>query len=159
MCSLVEFLKFTGEECGMFKDKKLPTLDTSLWVNDGKVEFQFYEKPTVGNMVLQKDTALPVSSLRASLLQETVRRLINTSPGLDTSIKQKILSKYAQKLINSGHSEMSTKIILVQGVTKYLYKVGLSKLNKSDKRYAPLYLSKHYREGERQIDKHMAKMQ
>ena len=84
MCSLVGFLKFTGEECGMFTDKKLPTLDTSLWVKDGRIEFQFYEKPTVGNMVLQKETALPVSSLRASLLQETVRRLINTSPKLDT---------------------------------------------------------------------------
>ena len=54
---------------------------------------------------------------------------------------------------------MSTKILLVQGVTKYLHKVELSKLDKSDEKYAPLYLSKHYREGERQIDKHMAKMQ
>ena len=102
----------------------------------------FIKKPTVGNMVLQKDTALPLSSLRASLLQETVRPLINTSPKLDTSVKQEILSKYAQKLINSGHSETSTKILLVQGVTKYLLKVGLSKLNKPDERYTPLYLSK-----------------
>jgi len=52
MCSLVSFLKFTGEDGTMFPDGKLPTLDTALWVDNGRVKYCFYEKPTVGNQVL-----------------------------------------------------------------------------------------------------------
>ena len=62
MCSLTDFLKFTGEEVGMFRGK-LPTLDTELWVVENKrVEFEFYEKPKCGNRLLLRDTALPPRS-------------------------------------------------------------------------------------------------
>ena len=105
MCSLVKFLKFTGEEESMFQTKKLPTLDTELWILNGRVMFSYFEKPTVGNKVLNSDTALPLSSIRASLLQETVRRLLNCSEDLALEAKQRILSSFAQKLINSGHTE------------------------------------------------------
>ena len=82
----------------MFSDNCLPTLDTSLWGCDGKVKHKFYEKPTVGNQVLKRDTALPLSSLRASLLQETVRRLQNCSLDLKVETKQKILSDFEENL-------------------------------------------------------------
>ena len=71
-----------------FSDRTLPTLDTALWVEGKEVMFKFFEKPTVGNQVLQKDTALPTSCIRASLLQETVRRLLNCSPNGDVEIKR-----------------------------------------------------------------------
>ena len=154
MCSLTRFLVFTGEDCMMFEGRKLPTLDTSLWVEDNKViKYIFYEKPTVGNRVLMKETALPLSSIRSSLLQETVRRLQNCSIDLDVKEKQVILSKFACKLINSGHSLKSTRIILVQGITKFLYKVELNSLDPHNIRYKPLYLDKTYKEDERQVNK------
>ena len=53
MCSLVEFLEFTGEEHTMFESNKLPTLDTELWYNGDNIKFSFYEKPTVSNRVIQ----------------------------------------------------------------------------------------------------------
>ena len=34
MCSLTSFLKFTGEDSSMFPDQTLPTLDTTLWVEN-----------------------------------------------------------------------------------------------------------------------------
>ena len=52
MCSLTDFLRFTGEDCSMFQDGTLPTLDTALWMSNGQVLFKFFEKPTVGNQVL-----------------------------------------------------------------------------------------------------------
>ena len=158
MCSLVSFLKFTGEEESMFPSRKLPTLDTELWLENGQIMFSYFEKPTVGNKVLCCDTALPVSSIRASLLQEVVRRLLNCSECLPVDEKQRILSKLAQKLINSGHSTRSTKILIVQGVAKYLYKLKVSRLNSEDSRYRPLYLSKEYEEKDRQVKKHQAKL-
>ena len=76
MTSLVSFLDFTGEDTTMFPTNKLPTLDTEIWEEkDSKVKFSFYEKPTVGNRVLLADTALPEDGLRATLIQEVVRRL------------------------------------------------------------------------------------
>ena len=86
MCSLTSFLKFTGEDSTMFPDETLPTLDTTLWIENNRVKHMFYEKPTVGNRVLIKDTALPIASIRSSLLQETVRRLQNCSLDLDICI-------------------------------------------------------------------------
>ena len=158
MCSLVTFLKFTGEDESMFPNSRLPTLDTELWVENGLIKYSFYEKPTVGNKVLNKDTALPVSSIWSSLLQETVRRLLNCSEDLDINEKQQILSKYAQKLVNSGHSVSSSKILIVQGVSKYLHKLKLSKLDEDDVQFEPLYKSKEYDEKGRQVKKFMAEM-
>ena len=135
MCALTKFLVFTGEDCTMFSDCSLPTLDTTLWMEDRQVKYRFFEKPTVGNQVLNKDTALPTSSLRSSLLQETVRRLLNCSPELSKESKQKVLSSFGQKLINSGHSATSARIILVQGVVKYLWLVERSKLAVNDMGY------------------------
>ena len=130
----------------------------TLWIENGLVQYKFYEKPTVGNQVLNKDTPLPASSLRSSLLQETIRRLQNCSPDLDISVKQDILSRYGANLINSGHSVRSSRIILVQGVVKYLWKVKLSNLPKDDPRFKPLHLSKEHCEESRQISKYQAKM-
>ena len=120
MCELTDFLTFTGEDASMFPDETLPTLDTTIWIEDGRVRHKFFEKPTVGNQVLHRETALPASCLWTSLLQEAVRRLINCSETLNVEVKQDILSKFARKLINSGHSVRSSRIILVQGVVKYL---------------------------------------
>ena len=102
---------------------------------------------------------MPTSSLRSSLLQETVRRLLNGSPELYKESKQKVLSSFGQKLINSGHSSTSARIILVQGVVKYLWLVERSKLAVNDMGYKPLYLSKEHCEDERQIHKCQAKRQ
>ena len=158
MCEMTDFLKFTGEDCSEFEDGTLPTLDTALWMCEGQIKYKFFEKPTVGNQVLCRGTALPVASLRSSLLQETVRRLQNCSEDLEISVKQDILSKFGKKLINSGHSMKSARIIIVQGVVKYQWKCDLNKLPREDPEYRPLYLTKEYCEENRQISKYQAKM-
>ena len=111
----------------MFTNNRLPTLDTEIWMKNGQVLHSFFEKPTVGNKVLSRDTALPLSSIRATLLQETVRRLVNCNTMLDLKEKQVILSRFAQKLINSGHSVESSKILIVQGAVKYFHKLEASR--------------------------------
>ena len=73
MCSLVEFLEFTGEEASMFENNMLPMLDVEIWYEREEVKFSFYEKPQVPNRVLQKETALPAQTIRSSLIQEVVR--------------------------------------------------------------------------------------
>ena len=68
------------------------------------------------------------------------------------------MNKFASKLINSGHSCQSARIIIVQGVTKYVHKVKVSLLPPEDPNFAPLYFDKKFKENERQCDKYLAKM-
>ena len=120
MCSLVPFLEFTGESAEMFEHQRLPTLDVDLWWDGEKVSHSFYEKPQVPNRALLKGTALPDSTVRASLVQEVVRRMQNCGEMVELGERERVLSTFAQKLINSGPTVKSSEIIIVQGVTKYL---------------------------------------
>ena len=156
MSSLVSFLQFEGEESGMYTDCKLPTLDTSIWFENNRFKYEFYEKPTCPNKVLQKDTALSEDSVRASLNQEVVRRLLLCSEDLPIERKQEILSKFAQKLLNSGFSLTSSQIILVHGVTRFLEIVENSKRPTDHPLFKPLHVDKNYRRLERKLDKYSA---
>ena len=64
MLSLISVIQFEGEEPGMFGGK-LQTLDTNIWWDGDKLMYEFFEKPTVANRVLQKDTALSRQSGQA----------------------------------------------------------------------------------------------
>ena len=54
---------------------------------------------------------------------------------------------------------MSSRIIVVQGVVKFFWKVDNSKLHPTDPDFKPLYLNKEFCEEERQISKYRAKME
>ena len=120
MTSIVSFLEFTGEDQSMFDSQRLPTLDTEIWDHKGEIKYSFYEKPTVGNRVLLADTALPHDGLQATMIQEVVRRLQNCCSTIQKTEVDGILSRFGQKMINSGYKVIATKIVLVQGVTKHL---------------------------------------
>ena len=146
MTSICEFLIFEGEESGMFGNNRLPTLDTEIWQDEytGEIMYSFFEKPTCPNRVVQKETAVSEQRIRSTLTQETIRRLKNCSENLPLEEKQLILSQFAQKMINSGHSVYSTQYILVHGVVKFIELRKLAKLETSDTRYKPLHPSRHH---------------
>ena len=159
MNSLVSFLQFEGEDASMFSSKKLPTLDTQLWVDqtDRQIRFEFYEKPTVPNRVLQKDTALSEQSIRTSLTQEVVRRLKNTCAETSCEDRSAMLSKFSQKLVNSGHSVASAQYILVHGAIRYTQLVRNSLLDANHPEYKPLYCDKSYNTANRRLHKLLSK--
>ena len=64
-------------------DLKLPTLDVKIWVREGRIEFDFFEKTMSINTVLHAKTAQSDSTKFASLSQEVVRRLLHTKIGFD----------------------------------------------------------------------------
>ena len=157
MCSLISYLQFESEVGEMHESQKLPTLDTNLWIEGGKVMYEFYEKPTVPNRVIQKSTALSEQIIRSSVNQGVVRRLLNCSMNLPISVKQNILSDYAQKLVNSGFSVKSCQLTLVHGVSRYLDLVEKSNLPENDKDFKPLYYGKDFNKLERKLNKYLAK--
>ena len=56
-----------------------------------------------------------------TLIQETVRRLKNSSIDTDQTKRAEILSTFAKKMVNSGHSCEEARRIIVKGVTEYLF--------------------------------------
>ena len=88
--SICEYLVFTTEDGLDYEDKKLPTLDCKIWVEGCKILYSFYEKPQVPNRTLQEGTALSRMSLESSLIQEGVRRLLNTSLDVDELTRSSI---------------------------------------------------------------------
>ena len=85
MNNIMDFLEFTLELHEDFADQKLPTLDTKFFIVDRLILYEFFQKPMSRNMVLQADSALSDSVKVATLKEEVVRRLKNTSQRLNTS--------------------------------------------------------------------------
>ena len=55
-------------------------MDTKLRVSvNGILTYIFYEKPTAANVMVQRTAALGESSKVSTLVQEVIRRMINTS--------------------------------------------------------------------------------
>ena len=117
--SICGWLTLTMETEDMFGGV-LPTLDLELWVRaDNKVLFKYFEKAMVPDMVLHKRSAIPESTRRATLNQELIRRMVNTSEMVGMSMRLEIVDKYARKLINSEYSVEYTRSVIVGGLKGY----------------------------------------
>merc|ERR1712106_665507 len=103
MNEILPFLKFTREVPGDFPDNKLPTLDLKIFIQDGRIEYQFFEKEMSDNVVIQAQSALSESVKVASLTEHVIRRLKHTSQSLPHSLRMETLEKFSQKMVNSGH--------------------------------------------------------
>ena len=141
----------------MFPNDRLPTLDTEIWLEGGYVRYAFYEKPQCPNKVLQRETALADSMIFASLNQEVVRRMLNCCDTTPLIERQHILSRFGQKLLNSGFSLSSAQVILVHGLTRYFELVRLSELNPNHKNFRPLHQDKSYNMLKRRLRKYTLK--
>ena len=103
MNSICDWLNFTMESVDDFGGK-LPTLDLNIWVmEDNMVVYIFYQKPMASSMVIQKRSAMPENKRMATLNQEVIRRMLNTSERLYISYMLRVVDDYAGKLVNSGY--------------------------------------------------------
>ena len=135
-----DFLRFTTEKETDYMDHHIPTLDFATKVGDnGYISYKFFSKPMASNMVLQFGTALSKVCVFSSLRQDLVRRLNNTDILLDSSFRIKVVQDYIQLMVNAGHKFSYIKSVVLQAVTKYIYMVSRSRLNKNDKKFHPLH--------------------
>ena len=115
-----EFLTFTMETGEDFGDNWLPTLDTSLHVNqNNQVLYRFYEKPTASNVTVQRRTAMGEDALIQTLSNDLVRRLQNNSEEQGASSKILVVDDYAQKLYISGSEGEQVRRIILNGIKEY----------------------------------------
>ena len=138
MNSVCNFLTLTMESILDF-DGVLPTLDLSLWVDeDNRTMFMFVSKRMASNMCLQQRSAMPENMKIATINQEVIRRMCNTSEHLDIGIRLNIIDNFAQKIINSGYKLEQTRKVMVGGLKGYERKLKLS-LDVTNPKWHPLH--------------------
>ena len=71
------YLRFTIDSGEDYGDNWLPTLDTSLRINeDNVVEYEYFEKPTTTNTTIRWGSAMSENSKVQCLSNDLVRRLL-----------------------------------------------------------------------------------
>ena len=74
-------IQLTVETPCNFADGKMPVLDVTVNVNcmeQNRIDFEFFEKPTKNPRVILADSAMSFSQKRTILTQECLRRLRHT---------------------------------------------------------------------------------
>ena len=131
------FLNFTIELEEDFEDGYLPTLETKLRVRvNGIVTYIFYEKPTAANVMVQRTAALGESLKVSTLVQEVIRRMINTSEREPDEVRNEVLDRCCQKLCNSGHYLPSIRNIIVSGLLGVLEEADSPATTRGTRRYS-----------------------
>ena len=112
-------LHFTMEINEDFPNNRLPTLDMEIWIENSRIMYKFWEKPMAAKTVIHRESALSENSKIASLSQEVMRRMKNTSE--DVSMKERVgvINQYCTKLHSSGYGRDQVERIIVAGLTGY----------------------------------------
>ena len=119
MNDITKCLKFTTETHEDFSTGTLPTLDSQLWMSEGRVMYKFYEKPMANKKVISRRSAMGENSKQASLSQEVVRRMKNTLEDICQEEKNSILNEFVVKLISSEYSVDQARRIIIAGLRGY----------------------------------------
>ena len=77
--SLIPFIQVTSDRQDDNKGNTLPVLDLQCWVEGGLVLHKFYKKPMGSQYCLMEASAMGSNTKWATLSQEMIRRMKNTS--------------------------------------------------------------------------------
>ena len=98
----------------------MPILDLQVRVSSDDVEYKFYKKAIITPYLILSRSALPTKIKWASLVQEGVRRLLNTRRQLDwDTIKADILTEFSWALKISGYSEKFRLDVIQAAIVTY----------------------------------------
>ena len=119
MNGVYEDLQWEYEHQEMFPDNTLPTLDVRLFVQDSLVLYSFYSKDVANKHVIHKDSALDENMKIASLTQNLIRRMKNTSELVNMKVRLAIVDEFAEQLMMSGYGRDQTRRIITGGLVGY----------------------------------------
>ena len=133
--SLEKDLKFTTECHLDFPTGTLPTLDYQVWPTtiqgaSGDPEdrihqfyYKFFEKPMAAKFCILEPSASSWEAKKATLAQETARRLENTSTETSAETRTEILEQFCTKMERSGYSMQQRRTIITDGVIGHIRKM------------------------------------
>ena len=111
-------LTFTAEVAEDFEDKKLPTLDTKLWMEeDGQVFHSYYEKEMRSQVLLEKDSAMSIRQKMCILSNEMTRRLYNLDSSMENLEEEvtEVVENFTRQSKNSGWDRKETREMIISG--------------------------------------------
>ena len=111
-------LTFTAEVPSDFADKRLPTLDFSLWMKENQeITHSYFEKEMKTQQLLEKDSAMSSKQKFTILSNELTRRLYNIDDeGEDKDEEvEKTIEKMTKQLKNSGWNRRDVREMVISG--------------------------------------------
>ena len=138
MNSIFENIQFETEIPEDFLERKLPTLDFKMWMEEetgqeddrkrtrGKVMYSFFEKAMASPFCVMASSALSESSKISCLSQDLIRRMVNTSEMVGQEERDRIIERYISKLTVSGYNTNQIKNIIESGLKGYETKLEKS---------------------------------
>ena len=85
-------------------DRKMPILDMKVWMEEGDIIFQHYEKPSASKSIMHATSAQSVSCRYSVHTQEILRRILNSSPLLNwKTCVAPVLSSYMSRMMLIGY--------------------------------------------------------
>ena len=83
--------------------RRWKNINTQVWVEDNKVQFEHYRKPSANPLLMLEMSAMPANMKRSVLTQEVVTIMKNISPALPWSVTVKHLNKFSERMKASGY--------------------------------------------------------
>ena len=131
MDSIFKNLSFEMETPEMFTDGHLPTLDFECWKENEKILYSFYQKEVSKKTLIDRKSALGENTKVASLTQNLMRRMKNTSEDVDDSVRIDVVNAFSSQIKASGYSDEQNIKIVKAGLTGYENLLQKCKLGKA----------------------------
>jgi hypothetical protein len=129
--------------------KRMPMLDMQVGMEGGEVVYEFFEKKMNTPYCIPARSAHSWSTKRSTLVQEGVRRMLNTSRNSSVMVRKEIMEKWDLKLRYSGYSYKFREAVISAALG--IYKCKLMEDSKEGGR--PLYRNAEYKKEERRKEK------
>ena len=111
-------LTFTAEVAADFPDRRLPTLDFTLWqVEEGELAHSYYEKEMKTQVMLEKESAMGTRQKFTIQSNELTRRLYNVDEELLSKEEEvfEITEQFTKQAKNSGWNRKDTREMVISG--------------------------------------------
>ena len=146
--TITNCVQYTVDCPSLNTDGKVPVLDLKVSVEEGEVVHDFYEKPCTSKFVIPYTSAHSRKMKMAVLVEEGLRRLRNTSRGLDWERSRVVMEEWSRKLKRSGYPATMRHQVIKSALDRW------EKLCKEeDEGVRPVHRPREWKEKERRREK------
>lgn len=97
-------MQFTLHCPSIHREGMVPVLDLNMFIGeDGKVKYQFYEKPCSNKFVIPYHSAHSNKMKMSVIVEEGLRHMRNCSQGMEFEVRRKVMERWSRKLQRSGY--------------------------------------------------------
>ena len=146
--TITDCIQYTIDCPSLNPDGRVPILDLGVSVEDGRVVHDHYEKPCASKFVIPFNSAHSRKMKMTVLVEEGLRRLRNTSRGLEWERSRVVMAGWSQKLRRSGYPATVRHQVIKTALEKW------DKMcEKEDAGVRPVHRPREWKEKERRQEK------